>query len=79
MQKIVVIGGSAGSIEALKVILGGLQPDFAAAVLVVTHIGARDSILPSLLERCTPLRCVMRSTANPSLPDGCCLRRRTCT
>jgi len=55
MQKIVVIGGSAGSIEALKVILGGLQPDFAAAVLVVTHIGARDSILPTLLERCTPL------------------------
>ena len=55
MQKIVVIGGSAGSIDALKVILGGLQQDFAAAVLVVTHIGARESILPSLLERCTPL------------------------
>lgn len=55
MQKIVVIGGSAGSIDALKVILGGLPQDFAAAVLVVTHIGARESILPSLLERCTPL------------------------
>jgi two-component system chemotaxis response regulator CheB len=55
MQKIVVIGGSAGSIDALKVILGGLPQDFAAAVLVVIHIGARESILPSLLERCTPL------------------------
>ena len=55
MQKIVVIGGSAGSIDALKVILNGLPPDFPAAVLVVVHVGARHSVLPSLLSRCASL------------------------
>jgi len=55
MQNIVVIGGSAGSIEALKVILNGLPPDFPAAVLVVVHVGARESVLPGLLDRCSSL------------------------
>lgn len=55
MPKIVVVGGSAGSINALKVILSGLPPDFAAPVLVVTHIGPRESMLPSLLQRCSTL------------------------
>lgn len=50
MSKIVVIGGSAGSINVLKVILGGLPKDFGAAILAVVHIGAQESILPSLLE-----------------------------
>lgn len=35
----------------MKVILGGLPADFPAAVLIVTHIGSRESVLPSLLER----------------------------
>ena len=56
MPKIVVIGGSAGSINALKTILKGLPKDFPAAVLTVTHIGSRESILPSLLERCSALQ-----------------------
>ncbi len=51
MRKIVVIGGSAGSIDALKVILAGLPRDFAAAVLVVVHIGTRESMLPTVLKR----------------------------
>lgn len=55
MPKIVVIGGSAGSINVLKTIFRGLPADFPAAVLVVTHIGARESMLPSLLERHTAL------------------------
>jgi two-component system chemotaxis response regulator CheB len=55
MPKIVVIGGSAGSIGALKTILKGLPENFPAAVLSVTHIGARKSILPSLLEHCSAL------------------------
>lgn len=55
MPKIVVVGGSAGSINALKVILSGLPPDFAAPVLIVTHIGPRESMLPSLLQRCSTL------------------------
>lgn len=55
MPKIVVIGGSAGSINVLKTILRGLTADFPAAVLIVTHIGARESVLPSLLERYSAL------------------------
>jgi two-component system chemotaxis response regulator CheB len=55
MTKIVVIGGSAGSINALKAILQGLPENFPAAVLAVTHIGSRESILPSLLEHCSAL------------------------
>lgn len=55
MPKIVVIGGSAGSINVLKTILGGLPEDFPAAVLVATHIGARESMLPRILERCSAL------------------------
>lgn len=55
MPNIVVIGGSAGSINALKSILGGLPADFPAAVLVAIHIGSRDSILPRILERCSSL------------------------
>ncbi|WP_323143524.1 chemotaxis protein CheB [Massilia phyllosphaerae] len=51
MQKIAVIGGSAGSIDALKVILAGLPRDFAAAVLVVVHIGARESVLANVRKR----------------------------
>ena len=55
MPKIVVIGGSAGSIDALKHILGALPRDFPAPILIVVHIGARESLLPSLLERSSSL------------------------
>ena len=51
MPKIVVVGGSAGSIAPLKAVLGGLPGDFPAPILVVIHVGARESILPRLLER----------------------------
>lgn len=50
MFRIVVIGGSAGSIDALKGILAGLPKDFAAAVLVVVHIGSTRSALPDVLD-----------------------------
>jgi two-component system chemotaxis response regulator CheB len=55
MSKIVVIGGSAGSLDVLKVILRGLPEGFPAPVLVVTHIGAGPSHLPSMLERSSTL------------------------
>jgi two-component system chemotaxis response regulator CheB len=55
MSNIVVIGGSAGAINALKVILAALPADFPAAILVVTHIGAQRSVLPEILQRVTPL------------------------
>jgi two-component system, chemotaxis family, protein-glutamate methylesterase/glutaminase len=49
---IVVIGGSAGGVEALKLICEGLPSNFPAAVFVVVHISATSrSVLPDLLSR----------------------------
>ena len=50
----VVIGASAGALEALLLILPALPADFPLPVLVVVHLPPdRDSLLPQLLsERC---------------------------
>jgi two-component system chemotaxis response regulator CheB len=55
-DKLIVIGTSAGGLDALKRVLGKLPADFSAPVLVVMHIGARDSILPSLLRKVCALQ-----------------------
>lgn len=46
---LIVIGTSTGGIDALKQIISRLPVDFPAAVLIVMHIGANESILPALL------------------------------
>ncbi len=51
MKKLFVIGTSAGGMEALKAICAGLPADFPGAVLVVMHIGANESRLPTILSR----------------------------
>jgi two-component system chemotaxis response regulator CheB len=51
MSKLVVIGASAGGVEALKKLLSRLPSDFGATALIVMHIGARDSNLPEVLSR----------------------------
>lgn len=53
---IVVIGGSAGGVEALRRICAGLPTDLAATVFVVLHISpATRSVMPELLSRSGPL------------------------
>ena len=55
-KDIIVIGTSAGGIEAMKALAGGLPPDLKAALLVVLHMGANGlGILPQILERAGPL------------------------
>lgn len=50
-SKVVLIGTSAGGLNALRRLLGRLPPDFPAAVLVVMHIGSHYSVLPKILGR----------------------------
>src|SRR4051812_12136602 len=51
-RDVIVVGGSAGAIEALKATLAGLPKDLAAAVLVVVHIApASPARLAEILQR----------------------------
>lgn len=55
-ERIVVIGGSAGSVDTLRTLVSGLPADFAAAVLVVVHIPPHHkSFLPVMLSNAGPL------------------------
>jgi two-component system chemotaxis response regulator CheB len=55
-RDIIVIGGSAGGVEALIRLCGGFPPDLPAAVFVVQHISpASKSVLPELLTKAGPL------------------------
>lgn len=52
-RDIIVIGGSAGSIGALRQIIPALPSDIPAAVFIVVHIGERTSLLHEFLGRAT--------------------------
>jgi two-component system chemotaxis response regulator CheB len=53
---IIVIGASAGGIEALKQIVAELKPDLPAALFVTLHLSPRSvSQLPEILSSCGPL------------------------
>ena len=53
---VIVIGGSAGAIEALRTIVAGLPAELPAAVLVVIHVPSfSESHLPEIITRSGPL------------------------
>jgi two-component system, chemotaxis family, protein-glutamate methylesterase/glutaminase len=55
-RDIVVIGASAGGLEALRGILSGLPQDLEAAILIVLHTANHSgSLLPEILERACSL------------------------
>ena len=55
-RDIIVIGASAGGIEALRALLGGLPRDLRASVFVVMHVAADSpGILPRMLQETSPL------------------------
>jgi two-component system, chemotaxis family, protein-glutamate methylesterase/glutaminase len=56
LRDIVTIGGSAGSIEALKSAVKNLPKDFCAAIFVTIHLSPRaDSHLAAVLSRVSPI------------------------
>jgi len=55
MPKVIAIGGSHGGVSVLQKIAAGLPSDFPTAVLIVLHIGAEPSLLPSILSSVGPL------------------------
>ena len=57
-HRMIVIGASAGGIEALQQLVSGLPRDLGAAVLVVVHTSAQNGYLADVLARQTPLNTV---------------------
>jgi two-component system, chemotaxis family, protein-glutamate methylesterase/glutaminase len=56
MRDIVVVGASAGGIQALKRLAAGLPEDFPASMFIVLHMASdRTSILPQILSKETKL------------------------
>jgi two-component system chemotaxis response regulator CheB len=69
-RDLVVIGASAGGVEALRVLLGSLPPDFPAAVLVVLHMPPTGrSALAEILARSGSLP-VVRAESGAALQPG---------
>lgn len=63
---IIVIGASAGGVEALMTVARGLAANLAAAVFVVLHIPAHSpSSLPVLLNRAGPLKALHPADQTP--------------
>ncbi len=69
-RDLVVVGASAGGVEALRQLLGGLPAGFPAAVLVVLHMpSTARSALPAILARASMLP-VRRATDGDPLASG---------
>jgi two-component system chemotaxis response regulator CheB len=69
MNRLIVVGASAGGVMALQELTAGLPEDLQAAVLIVLHVGAHRSVLPTLLAKRCPLP-VAHAVDNEPIPVG---------
>lgn len=57
---IIVVGGSAGSVDVLRQLCAGLPKDLPASIFVVVHVGMQTGdLLPSILTEAGPLPALM--------------------
>jgi two-component system chemotaxis response regulator CheB len=68
MQKLILIGASAGGVNALTSLTAALPANLPATVLIVMHIGARRSLLPNILQKLCPLPVRHAEDFAPLLP-----------
>ena len=61
---IIVIGASAGGIEACCEVLRGLPSDLPASIFIVQHVGG-TSVLDAVLERCGNIKVKTASNGEP--------------
>ena len=68
-RNLVLIGGSAGAIEALLKVVAPLPADFPASLVVVIHTSPESpSVLPRMVQRAGHLPAVHAQNAQPILP-----------
>jgi two-component system chemotaxis response regulator CheB len=63
-RNIIVIGASAGGVDALKTLTGCLPKDLNAAIFVVMHVGS-ESFLPEILTNSGRLPAVRAENEKP--------------
>ena len=70
---LIVIGGSAGSLEPLKALVAGVPPDLPAAVCIIRHTSPHTrNVLPQILAKVGVLPAI-------EAVDGMALRPRRST
>src|SRR5262249_45983955 len=67
-QKVIVIGASAGGVEALRRVVSVLPADLPTAILAVCHTPPGESALPQILERAGRLAAVHPEDGRPIEP-----------
>jgi len=67
-RTLVVIGASAGGVEALSRLVADLPPDLPAAVAIVLHVSPGASLLPAILDRRARLPVAAASDGEPLAP-----------